>query len=199
MNILVHAFEWLFLITNDYGIAIIAFTFSVKFLMLPLTIKQKKSMKEMQALTTRVNALKEKYKDNTEKLNAEIQKIYSEKPGAVTGVFLLFLQMPIFVIMYQLFSNHIVDAGTVIMPWITSLSIPDPFYIIPALYIAVQLLPNILSHFNIIKNSSIPKLTKTAVAAPLVITVLFITNLPAGIGIYFVTSAVITAAEQIFI
>ncbi|UNC91208.1 YidC/Oxa1 family membrane protein insertase [Candidatus Contubernalis alkaliaceticus] len=199
MNVLVHVFEWLFSMTNDYGMAIIGFTLFVKLLMLPLTIKQKRSMMEMRALTLQVDALKEKYKNNSEKLNEEIQKIYSEKSGAVSGIVLLFLQMPIFVMMYQLFSNHIVDAETVVLPWITSISVPDPFYILPFLYITIQLMPNILIHFDLIKNTSIPKLTKSAIAAPLVITLLFITNLPAGMGIYFVTSALTTAVEQIFI
>lgn len=196
---MINLFELLYSLTNDYGIAIITFTILIKLAMLPLTIKQKKSMKETQILSTQAKDLKEKHKNNSEKMNLEINKLYSKNPRVIIGFLLAFIQMPIFYMMYKLFSNYSIDVKTLILPWIGNLSVPDPYYILPLLYLTIQLLPNILVHFEIIKNSTIPKLTKSIVLTPSVITLLIITNLPAGMGIYFITNTIFSTMEQLFI
>lgn len=83
-------------ITGNYGIAIILFTVIVKILMLPLSIKQYKSTMEMQEIQPLVANLQNKYKNDPNKLNEQIAKIYSErKINPFAGCLLLFVQLPI--------------------------------------------------------------------------------------------------------
>jgi YidC/Oxa1 family membrane protein insertase len=185
--------------TNDYGLAIVAFTLVVKLMMLPLTIKQKKALKISQEIAIKVNELKEKYAKNQEKLQQEITKLYSENKGMSFGFLLMFLQMPVFIILYRLFSTHIIDTGTFLIPWLCTLSKPDPYFILPIIYIISQILPSLLQHFNLIKNSSIPKLTISTFVMPIVIALFVTVKLPAGLGLYFVTNTIITNVEQILL
>jgi YidC/Oxa1 family membrane protein insertase len=185
--------------TNDYGIAIVTFTVLVKLIMLPLTIKQKKALKISQEVAIKVSGLKEKYSKNQEKLQQEIAKLYSENKGMSFGFLLMFLQMPVFYILYRLFATHIIDTGTVLIPWLLTLSKPDPYFILPIIYIISQIFPSLLQYFNVIRNKSVPKLTISTVITPIIIAVLVTVKLPAGLGLYFVTNTIITNVEQILL
>ncbi len=195
-NLFNHVFSLIFNFTNDYGIAITIFTVLVKLILLPLTIKQKKSMKVQQKLSVQVDDLKKKYKDDEEKLNKEMIALYKENPGSGLSILLLFIQMPILITMYRTFSSNILDASTVLLPWINNLSNPDPYFILPILYIGTQLLPSALATFGIIKNSTLPKLSLTSVLTAIIIGLMFLTKSPAALGIYFITSNIIINIEQ---
>lgn len=87
---------------GDPGLAIILLTTFVQFLLLPLTIKQTKSMQEMQRLQPKLKKLQEKYKNNKEKLQKEIMKFYSEhKVNPFGGCMPLILQMPVFIALFR--------------------------------------------------------------------------------------------------
>lgn len=199
MDIIIKLFDLIYNFTNDYGVAIVMFTVLIKLAMLPLTVKQKKALKISQEVSVKVNELKEKYSKNQEKLQQEMMKLYSENKGMSSGFLLIFLQMPIFFILYRLFSTHIIDTNTVLVPWLSTLSKPDPYFILPIIYILTQILPSLLQHFNLIKNASIPKLTTSTLIMPIVIALMVTAKLPAALGLYFVTSNVITSVEQILV
>ncbi|QXM07114.1 YidC/Oxa1 family membrane protein insertase [Crassaminicella indica] len=199
MDIIINIFNMIYDFTNDYGIAIVIFTLLVKLMMLPLTIKQKKALKFSQEISIKVSALKEKYSANQEKLQQEITKLYLEHKGMSFGFLLMFLQMPIFYILYRLFSTNIIDTGTVLTPWLFTLSKPDPYFILPIIYILLQILPSLLQHFNVIKNNAIPKLTISTFITPIIVALLVTVKLPAGLGLYFVTNTIITNIEQILL
>lgn len=196
-NLFIQMFNQILNFTSDYGIAIILFTLLIKIALLPLTIKQKKSMKIQQELSRKMAELKNQYKDNQEMLNEEMLKLYKENPGSGFGFLTLFLQMPIFVAMYKTFAHNIVDSPTVILPWINNLSSPNPYFILPILYIITQLLPGFLSYVGIIKNSSIPKLTPMSIVPAVMISLLFLTKSPAALGLYFIVSNIFTNIEQL--
>lgn len=84
-------------IVHNYGIAIILLTILVRVVLLPLTIKQTKSMHDMQKLQPKLKELQAKYKDNKEKLQEEMMKFYSEhKVNPFGGCLPLILQLPVF-------------------------------------------------------------------------------------------------------
>jgi YidC/Oxa1 family membrane protein insertase len=88
--------------TRDYGVAIIALTAAMRVLLIPLTIKQTKSMQEMQEIQPKIKALQAKYKDNKEKLQEETLKFYQEnKVNPFGGCLPLLLQMPIFIALFR--------------------------------------------------------------------------------------------------
>jgi YidC/Oxa1 family membrane protein insertase len=89
-------------ITGDYGFAIILLTVVIRLMMTPLTIKQTKSMYEMQRIQPKIKELQKKYKNDKEKLQEETLKFYQEnKVNPFGGCLPLLLQMPVFIALYQ--------------------------------------------------------------------------------------------------
>jgi len=199
LNILQTLFDTMNSFTNDYGITIILVTVLFNLVLLPLTIKQRKSMKLMEGLTEKTNKLKKKYKNDEEKLNKEVQKLYAENSKSFLGILLLFIQMPAFIAMYRLFTNNVTSVSTVLFPWLSSLSVPDPYFILPLIYILVQIFPNILASINIIKNTKVPKISKQIIIVPAIMAILLVSNMPSALGIYFVTSAFIQSTQKILL
>jgi len=92
---------------NDYGLAIILLTVAVRIVILPLTIKQTKSMYEMQKFQPKLRELQEKHKNNKEKLQQEMMKFYAEhKINPFGGCLPLLLQMPIFIALFQMIMKN---------------------------------------------------------------------------------------------
>lgn len=88
-------------LVGSYGLAIILFALLSKFILLPLTIHSKKSMRKMSALSQKQQALQKKYANNRVKLNEELQKLY-EKEGVnpMSGCLPSFLPLPIMMGLY---------------------------------------------------------------------------------------------------
>ena len=184
-------------LTHDYGLTIVLITIAINLLLLPLTIKQQKSMNSIKDLSEKANKIKEKYKKDEVKMNDELQKLYQTNTSSYAGCLIIFLQLPIFIVMYRLFTKNIVDTSTKLLPWVSSLTLPDPYFILPILYIIVQLLPNILAQLNILKNVNIAKLSVQTVVIPVVMSLLLVAKMPSAMGIYLITSAVIRSLQQL--
>lgn len=87
--------------TRNYGLAIILFTILIKILLIPLNIKQQKSMKATQEIQPLLLKIQEKYKNNPEKQQVELQKLYAEKKiNPFGGCLLLIVQFPIIFAMF---------------------------------------------------------------------------------------------------
>jgi YidC/Oxa1 family membrane protein insertase len=96
------ALQFLYDITGDYGVAIILLTVAIRLLMIPLTVKQTRSMYEMQRIQPKIKELQKKYKNDKEKLQEETLKFYQEnKVNPFGGCLPLLLQMPVFIALYQ--------------------------------------------------------------------------------------------------
>jgi YidC/Oxa1 family membrane protein insertase len=96
-------------VVGDYGLAIIGLTVLIRICLLPLTIKQTKSMYELQRIQPKIKALQEKYKKDKEKLQEETLKFYQEnKVNPFGGCLPLLLQMPIFFALFRMLGT----AGT---------------------------------------------------------------------------------------
>jgi YidC/Oxa1 family membrane protein insertase len=86
----------------SFGIAIILLTLAVRALLLPLSIKQTKSMREMQVIQPEVKKLQAKHKNDRQKLNEEMMKLYKEHGvNPFGGCLPLLMQMPLFIGLYQ--------------------------------------------------------------------------------------------------
>ena len=111
----------------NYGVAIIIMTLIVKVVLFPFTHKSYESTSRMQALTPKINEIKEKYKDTPTKMNAEMADLYKrEKVNPMGGCLPMLLQMPIFIALYGLLTKHFDLRGAVfIQGWIIDLSGPE--------------------------------------------------------------------------
>ena len=95
--------EWLYQFTNSYGLALILFALIVKILLFPTTAMSKKSMMKMSRLTPKVKALEQKYADDKEKYQQEVNKLYREEgAGGCGGCLWALLPMLILIPLYQI-------------------------------------------------------------------------------------------------
>ncbi len=146
-------------VVQNYGWAIVLMTILLKLILLPLTIKSHKSMKVMQTLNPKVQAIRKKYKgkmrdkkgrynsDSQKKMNEEMQALYkAEGVNPAGGCFPMLVQLPVFFGFYRLLSTTIQIKGApwfahlASWSWIADLSAPDPLYILPLVMGGSQLL-----------------------------------------------------------
>lgn len=93
---------WIYDFIPNYGWALIVFTFVVKLILLPLGLKQQKSMTKMQSMQPKITALQEKYKNDQQKLSQETMKLYKEYGVSPMGGCLpMLIQLPILFALYR--------------------------------------------------------------------------------------------------
>ena len=129
--------KWLLLIfykmAPNYGVAIILLTLLVKILFFPLTKKSSEATLRMQSVAPKIKEIQVKYKDNRQKMNAEMAELYkTEGYNPLSGCLPMLLQLPIFFAMYNLFNNHFDLRGAMFIPgWIPDLSLPESIWNFP--------------------------------------------------------------------
>lgn len=177
--------------THNYGVAIILLTVGIKLLFVPLQYKSYKSMQGMQTIQPKVLALQEKFKDNKEKLNQELMKLYKEhKVNPVGGCLPMVLQMPVFVALFNILYMTIDLRQAPFMLWITDLSAQDPYYVLPVLMGISMVVQQ-----KIMPTTMDPTQAKMMMILPVGLTFLFVT-FPAGLVLYWVTNNVLTVTQQ---
>ena len=99
---------WIYSVIPNYGIAIILLTLAIRLVLLPLGIKQIKSMQNMQALQPKVKELQKKYKSNKEKLQQEQMRLYKEAGvNPLGGCLPMLLTLPFLFAMYAVIKQPI--------------------------------------------------------------------------------------------
>ncbi len=102
MQLIFSALQFFYAGVGDYGLAIVVLTVAMRIVLTPLTLKQTKSMYELQQVQPKIKALQEKHKNNKEKQQEELMKFYKEnKVNPFGGCLPLLLQMPIFIGLYN--------------------------------------------------------------------------------------------------
>ena len=177
--------------THNYGLAIILLTVGIKLLFVPLQYKSYKSMKDMQVIQPKVAALQAKYKDDRERLNRELIKLYRDhKVNPVGGCLPMLLQMPVFVALFNILYMTIDLRQAPFVLWITDLSVQDPYYVLPVIMGATMVLQQ-----KIMPTTMDPVQAKVMLMLPAMLTLLFLT-FPAGLVLYWLTNNVLTIAQQ---
>jgi YidC/Oxa1 family membrane protein insertase len=183
--------DFFFRYTNSYGLAIISLTLLIKIVLFPLTLKQTQSMKKMKDLAPLQKELQEKYKNDKEKMNKELLKLYQEhKYNPMSGCFPLLVQFPILIAFFRLLQA--VDYGQGFL-WLPDLGAKDPYYILPVLAG--------LTTFLTSKQMSADGNPQTAMMnniMPVFIGFISI-NFPSGLNLYWVVSNLLTYIQQALI
>ncbi|MBM4132641.1 MAG: membrane protein insertase YidC [Nitrospira sp.] len=178
-------------ITHNYGITIILLTVGIKLLFVPLQYKSYKSMKEMQLIQPKVVALQSKYKDDKERLNLELIKLYRDhKVNPVGGCLPMVLQMPVFVALFNILYMTIDLRQAPFLLWITDLSVQDPYYVLPIIMGVSMVVQQ-----KIMPTTMDPTQAKIMLLMPAFMTILFVT-FPAGLVLYWLTNNVLTITQQ---
>jgi YidC/Oxa1 family membrane protein insertase len=178
--------------THNYGLTIILLTMGIKMLFVPLQFKSYKSMKQMQMIQPKVLALQQKYKDDRDKLNKELIKLYRDhKVNPVGGCLPMVLQMPVFVALFNILYMTIDLRQAPFVGWITDLSVQDPYYVLPIIMGATMVIQQ-----KITPTTMDPTQAKIMLVLPVFMTFLFI-NFPAGLVLYWLTNNVLTIGQQV--
>ena len=182
-------------IVGNWGVAIILITFTVKGLLYPLTKAQYTSMAKMRLLQPKIQALREKYGEDRQKVSKAMMEMYKEeKVNPLGGCFPILLQMPIFIALYWSLMEAVELRHAPFMFWIQDLSVQDPYYILPILMG--------VSMFFIQKMSPAtvqdPMQQKIMKFMPVVFTFFFLW-FPAGLVLYWLMSNIVTLVQQTII
>ncbi len=130
--VMLPAFEFIHSFIPNYGLVIILFSIILKLLLNPLTISSMKSMRKMQALQPMMEEIKEKYKEDQQKMNQAIMNLYKEyKINPMGGCLPMFLQLPILYALWAIFRSNIALRQSDFIWWIKDLSIPDTILRLP--------------------------------------------------------------------
>jgi YidC/Oxa1 family membrane protein insertase len=180
-------------LVGNYGVAIIILTIIVRLVLFPLTYKGMKSMKRMQQLTPRMKKLQEKYKNNKEKLNKEMMDLYRKnKVNPLGGCLPLLLQIPVFFALYSSLSSAVELRHAPFIFWISDLSQPDGLGITPLLMGVSMYIQQKMTPQTAMMDSTQVKIMQML---PFIFTV-FSFTFPSGLTMYWVTSNVLSIAQQ---
>lgn len=183
----------------SYALAIIILTVIIKLLLYPLTAKQMSSMKGMQEIQPKLQALQKKHKNDKEKLNLAVMELYKENNvNPVAGCLPMIIQMPILIALFQALRGfdfvHEAHAGFF---WITSLSVPDPYYILPVL---VGLATFLQSKLTTPQTGGANQSTTTMMLYLMPVFIGWISmKFPAGLALYWVGFNTLGAVQQLII
>ena len=116
---------------NDVGLAwglgIVLITWLSRLVVLPFTLKSMHGMREMQALQPYLKEIQEKYKDDKQRQQQEIMKLYKEeKVNPLAGCLPTFLQIPVFYALYKVLMVSVEMRHQPFVGWIHDLTAPDP-------------------------------------------------------------------------
>lgn len=199
-------------IIPNWGVSIILLTILVKVLMFPLTKKGSESTLRMQELSPKMKELQDKYKDNPNKLNAEMAELYKrEGYNPLSGCLPMLIQLPLFFAMYNLFNNHFDLRGAMFIPgWIPDLSLPEsvwnfapfslPFLhwsdlrLLPFIYLASQLL---YGKFTQTPDQANNAQMKYMLYLMPIMFFFILYDVPSGLLIYWIMSNLLTLVQQI--
>ncbi|OOE15782.1 membrane protein insertase YidC [Stutzerimonas degradans] len=179
---------------GNWGWSIIVLTIIIKLAFFPLSAASYKSMARMRAVSPKMQALKDQYGDDRQKLSQAMMELYKkEKINPLGGCLPIIVQMPVFLALYWVLLESVEMRQAPWMFWITDLSIKDPFFILPiimgvTMFIQQQLNPT----------PPDPMQAKVMKLLPIIFTFFFLW-FPAGLVLYWVVNNVLSIAQQWYI
>lgn len=180
-------------VVNNWGMAIILLTFIVKSLLYPLTAKQMKSMARMKELKPEIDRINQLYPDDREKKGAAMMELYREKGvNPMAGCFPMLVQLPIWFSLYSSLSTNIELFHAPFVFWLTDLSTPDPYFVLPLalgglMFVQQKLTPT--AGADPVQQRTMLYMMPTMMTA-------FMLFLPAGLCLYMFTNSALSIGQQ---
>ncbi|MBM4176143.1 MAG: membrane protein insertase YidC [Ignavibacteria bacterium] len=202
--VLLPLFKFLHSFISNFGLVIIIFSLIIKIVLHPLTKQSMKSMKKMSLLQPKMTELREKLKDNPQKMNQEVMKLYKTYGiNPAGGCLPILLQMPILIALYGLFRSTIELRHEPFVWWIKDLSIADviatlPFRI-PIFEIneisGLALLLGVTMFLQQKMTITDPRQKAMVYIMPVMFTLLF-NSFPSGLNLYYFMFNLFSIAQQ---
>ncbi|WP_404338194.1 membrane protein insertase YidC [Sphingomonas sp. MMS12-HWE2-04] len=204
---------WLFHLVGNFGIAIILLTITIRGLLFPIAQKQFASMAKMRLLQPKMKAVQERYKDDKQRQQQEVMKLYKdEKVNPLAGCLPILLQIPIMFALYKVLLLTIEMRHQPFFGWIHDLSAPDPATILnlfgylhftPPSFLAIGVVPVLLgvSMFFQMKFNPAPmdEMQKQIFAIMPWMLMFMMAPFAVGLQIYWITSNCLTVLQQQFL
>ena len=195
-----------YLIPN-WGLVIVVFSIIIKIALHPLTRSSMRSMKKMQSLQPLMTEIKEKYKDDPQKMNQQVMNLYKEYGvNPAGGCLPVLLQFPILIALYNVFRATIELRQGNFVWWITDLSIPDRIFTLPfeIPFFGVRdvsglaLLMGITMFVQQKMTVKDPRQKAMVWMMPVMMTLLF-NGFPSGLNLYYFVFNVLSIGQQVMI
>lgn len=179
-------------IVSNWGLAIIGTTIVVKTILYPLTKSQYTSMAKMRLLQPRLQEIRDRFGDDRQRISQEMMKLYKEeKVNPMGGCLPILIQMPIFIALYWTFMEAVELRHAPFFGWIKDLSAQDPYFIMPLLMGGSMFLLQKMSPTPMADSTQ----QKVMTFMPVLFTFFFLW-FPSGLVLYWLTSNIITMAQQ---
>jgi YidC/Oxa1 family membrane protein insertase len=196
---LLGALQWIYGFVGNYGWSIVLLTILINIAIAPLRHKSVVSMRKMQAVQPQMKAIQDRYAGlkatdpAKQKMNTEIMNLYREKGvNPASGCVPMLLQFPVLLAFYSMLSQSIELRGADFTLWITDLSQPDPYYVIPVLMAVTMFWQT-----KITPSTADPAQQRVMMLMPLMFTVFFLWA-PSGLVIYWFVSNLWAIGQQYF-
>lgn len=176
---------------GNWGWSIVLLTLLIKVVFYKLSETSYRSMARMRTMQPKMQALKERYGDDRQKLNQELMELYKrEKINPLGGCLPILIQIPVFIALYWVLLESVELRQAEWILWYTDLSVRDPYYVLPILMGVSMLVQQRLNPAPLD-----PIQQRVMMAMPIVFTVFFL-FFPAGLVLYWVTNNVLSIGQQ---
>jgi YidC/Oxa1 family membrane protein insertase len=188
------AMKFFYQYVGNYGLAIIFLTIIIKIIFFYPTHLSMRSMSEMKKLQPEMAKLKEKFKDDKEKMNKETMELYRRyKVNPMSGCLPMAIQIPVFFALYKVLLYTIELRHAPFYWWIQDLAAADPYYISPILMGGSMFVQQWLT-----PTTGDPTQAKMMLIMPVVFTFMFL-SFPTGLVIYWFFSNLLSIGQQLYL
>ncbi|RFC32563.1 MAG: protein translocase subunit yidC [Candidatus Nitrotoga sp. SPKER] len=179
---------------SNWGIAIILLTVFIKLLFFPLSAASYRSMGKMRVVAPKLEKIKQQYGDDRERLHKAMMELYkTEKINPLGGCLPMLVQIPVFIALYWAILASVELRYAPFFGWITDLSVPDPYYVLPLIMGASMI---VQSKLNPVPPD--PLQAKLMKMLPIVFSVVFF-FFPAGLVLYSIVNNILSIVQQWYI
>jgi YidC/Oxa1 family membrane protein insertase len=184
----------------SWGMSIIALTVVTRAVLLPLTYKQLKGMRALQALQPQLKEIQEKYKNDKQRMQQEMMRFYKEnKVNPLASCIPLLAQLPIFITLFFLLRDELPDdilpgeESFLFINDLTEKAVGGELILLLGLYIGTQLISGLVMSITADKSQRMLLFALPIIFVP------FILSFPAGLILYWITTNVWTIGQQLVI
>ena len=176
---------------GNWGWAIVLLVVLIKAAFYWLNASAYRSMAKMKKINPRIMEMRERLKGNPQAMQQEMMKMYrEEKVNPLGGCFPILIQIPVFIALYWVLLSSVEMRNAPWQLWITDLSSPDPYYILPLVMAVTTMIQTALNPLP-----PDPLQAKLMWLMPLMFSVMFF-FFPSGLVLYWITNNVLTIAQQ---
>jgi YidC/Oxa1 family membrane protein insertase len=185
---------WLYTILGNWGWTIVVLTILIKAAFYPLSAASYRSMAKMKLVAPRLQALKEKFGDDRQKLNTAMMEMYrTEKINPLGGCLPILIQIPVFISLYYVLGSSVELRGAPWIWWIKDLAVQDPYFILP-----VVMMGTMFIQMRLNPTPPDPLQAKVMMFMPLIFGAMMF-FFPSGLVLYWCVNNILSIAQQWYV